>query len=142
MHSTRLWLVPLACLTCLLSGCDNMRTSPQVIEADGQYFVACNGLVWVTGTGGLLSDSTSFKVTFTDSGDLKHTIWGVKRLSVSEPPAEAFAPFPPSPPDPKVSVDQNGQAYRSGEVYTWPDGSKAQLSGDKWQPVKVAAACK
>ena len=129
-------------LALCISGCDNARMSPQIIEADGQTYLACSGVVWASGTGGIFSENTAFKVTFTDAGDLKHTIWGVRKLSIDEPPAEAFAPFPTVLPDPKQAVDVDGKPYVNGNTYTWTDGAKAELANGFWKPVKVAAACK
>lgn len=131
----------IALMLCL-SACDNVRMAPQIITADGQSYLACNGIVWVGNTNSTFSSSTIFKVSFTDSGNISHTIWGISKLSISEPPTEEVAPFPFNVPDPKLALDSDGKPYASGRIYTWPDGSKAELIGDKWKPVKVGKACK
>lgn len=125
-----------------LSGCDSVRMAPQIIDADGQTYLACTGLVWAKDTSGLFSGDTVFKVSFTDSGNKSHTIWGIRKLSISEPPAEEVAPFPANVPDPSVTLDVDGKAFVNGRTYTWPDGSKAELVGGKWKPVKIAQECK
>jgi hypothetical protein len=124
-----------------LSGCDGVRMSPQVIDADGEVYVACSGLVWAKDTSGFFSNNPVFKVSFTDSGNKSHTIWGITKLKVSEPQQEQIAAFPANLPDPKLATDVDGKSYVNGNIYTWPDGSKAQFSDGKWRPVRIAAAC-
>jgi len=125
-----------------LQGCDSVRMTPQIINADGQIYLACTGLVWAKDMSGLFSSDPVFKVSFTDSGEMSHTIWGIRKLHISEPPAEELAPFPANFPDPNVALDANGKEYVNGKTYTWPDGSKAKMIGNKWMPVKVAQVCK
>ena len=56
------------------AGCDNVSRSPRIIEADGETYVACKGLVWVSEGGGLFGGSASYKVNFTDATGLAHTL--------------------------------------------------------------------
>ena len=125
-----------------LCGCDGVRTTPQIIDADGQIYLACSGLVWAKDTSGFFSSSPVFKVSFTDSGNKSHTIWGIKVLKISEPANEEIAPFPTNLPDPKLATDIYGKGYLNGSIYTWPDGSKAEFTEGKWKPVRIANACK
>jgi len=125
-----------------LQGCDSVRMAPQIIDADGQIYLACTGLVWAEDMSGLFSGNAIFKVSFTDSGEMSHTIWGIRKLHISEPPAEELAPFPANVPDPDVALDVDGKAYVNGRTYTWPDGSKATLITGKWKPVKIVQECK
>jgi hypothetical protein len=90
----------------------------------------------------MFSSDTVFKVTFTDSGNMSHTLWGIRTLKIKDPQTYDVAPFPSYIPDPKVALDENGKPYVNGIIYTWSDGSKAELVGDKWKPVKIARACK
>jgi len=128
-------------LAFFLSGCDNVQVAPKVIEADGETFVACSGLVWADKTSGTFSSETVFKVSFTDPGKMNHTIWGVRKLSVRDPQEYEIAPMPNYIPDPKLELDIEGKAFVNGRIYTWPDGSKAELQGDKWKPIKITRAC-
>jgi membrane-bound inhibitor of C-type lysozyme len=141
MRAKRTKLFAIIAATACLSGCDGVRMAPQVINADGQRYLACTGLVWASRDNGLFADDTVFKVSFTDSGGMGHTVWGTAKLSISEPPYDEMAPFHTNAPDTSVSLDAEGRAYVSGRVYTWFDGSKAELVGNKWRPVKVADAC-
>jgi hypothetical protein len=76
------WTVILSCA--FLASCDAIQLSPKLIEADGQTYVACRGLVWVNFEGGgLFSGGETFKVTFTDAPGLSHTLRGLKRVDVS-----------------------------------------------------------
>ena len=83
------WAVMLSCA--LLAGCDDIQQSPKLIDADGQTYVACSGLVWVNlEGGGLFGGGGTFKVTFTDGAGLSHTLRGLKKIEVSD--------LPPTPP--------------------------------------------
>ncbi len=68
-------------LALCLSACDNAQVAPKIIDADGKSYLACTGLVWVDKTSGTFSSETVFKVSFTDSGNMSHTIWGIRKLS-------------------------------------------------------------
>jgi hypothetical protein len=125
-----------------LSACDNIQVAPKIIRADGVSYLSCKGLIWVDKTSGMFSSDTAFKIAFTDSGNMSRSIWGIKSLSISDPQAYEIAPFPNHIPDPKLEVDINGKPYVNGNIYTWPDGSKAELVSGKWKPVPVARACK
>ena len=69
---------------------DSVKESPQLIEADGQTYVACRDPVYLSneGGGGLLGGGgeTTFRVKFTDAAGLSHVIKGIKKLHVSELP--------------------------------------------------------
>ena len=71
-----------------------------------------------------------------------HSLWGIKKLSIKDPPPYEVAPVPSYLPDPKLELDVSGKPFVGGIIYTWPDGSKAELVGDKWKPVTIANACK
>jgi hypothetical protein len=73
-------------LSCLMASCGvSTRESPQMIEADGQTYSACQGLVWISEVGGWGSETT-FRVKFTDAAGLSQTIQGIKKLHMSELP--------------------------------------------------------
>ncbi len=98
-------VVVLGCV--LLAGCSDIPSlSPKVIEADGETFVACTGLVWVTSE--IFGGAGTFKVTFTDAAGLSHTIRGLKKIEVSDLP----------PPVEIVSSD--GVNYTAGDLCAAP----------------------
>jgi hypothetical protein len=68
-----------------LSACDNIHVAPKIIDADQQSYLACSGLVWAGKTSGMFSSDTVFKVSFTDTGNMSHTLWGIKKLSIKDP---------------------------------------------------------
>jgi hypothetical protein len=136
-----LWILGIAAAASLLIGCDKLKISPKLINADGVPYAACKGLVWTSKINGMFSDSAEFKVTFTDLSGREYTIWGVSKLTISDPQEEDYAPFPRVVPDVSLAVDVDGKVYVNGQIYTWPDGSKAKLTDGKWQPVKVSTAC-
>ncbi len=116
------------------AGCDNVSGSPRIIEADGQTYVACKGLVWVTSEGGgLLGGSESFKVSFTDATGLAHTLRGLKKVQVSEVPTLVPAPMPLNP----SLTTSAGKPVVEGNTYSWPDGSKAKFHNGAWEPVQI-----
>lgn len=129
-------------LAICLSACDSAQVGPKIIDADGDSYLACSGIVWIDKTSGMFSSDTVFKVSFTDSGNMKHTLWGIKKISIRDPQAYELVPLPAYLPDPKVVSDVDGKPFVSGNIYSWPDGSKAELAGDKWKPVKIDRACK
>jgi hypothetical protein len=128
-----------------LASCDSMKESPQVIEADGQTYVACHDYVWINNEGGGLlgGGDTTFRIKYTDSGGLSHVVKGIKKLSVSELPKTVPAPFPYPTPDPQLGTDKDGNHYKEGSTYTWPNGSQAVLRNGEWKRVMVPnTACK
>ena len=82
----RCWFGRLSLVVCVLtasSGCATWKESQQVIEADGETFVACRDLVWIENetSGGLLGGGDlTFRVKFTDAAGLSHIIKGIKKL--------------------------------------------------------------
>ncbi|WP_147373751.1 hypothetical protein [Massilia cavernae] len=110
-----------------LSACDSVQPGPKIIDADGDSYLACSGLVWVDKTSGTFSSDTVFKVSFTDSGNMKHTLWGIKKVSCRDPPGHELCPTTALVyiPDPKVCRMLDGKPFVNGIFYSWPDGSKA-----------------
>jgi len=116
-------------LSCLTASCDNIKQSPQLIEADGQTYVACFGLVWIKSEGGLLGGESTFSVSYSDASGLGHVVKGIKKLSVSELPEFIPAPLPYPLPDPITEL------YKEGYTYTWPNGAQAKIRDGKWETV-------
>ena len=123
--------------------CDNIKQSPQGIEADGQTYIACHDLVWIDNEGGgILGGETTFKVSYTDAQGLAHTVKGIKKLSIHEVPKVVPSSLPYPLPDPKTGTDRSGNAFREGVVYTWSDGSEAVLQNGLWKPtMRLNKAC-
>jgi hypothetical protein len=62
-----------------------MKEPPQMIEADGQTFVACGtDTVYVTNEGAWFGGDTTFRVKFTDANGLSHAVtWSRVHCSFS-----------------------------------------------------------
>jgi hypothetical protein len=128
-----------AVLLCLvLSGCDKVRFAPVLIAADGESYVACRDAVWITPEGGglLSGGETTYKISFTDPDNLGHTIFGIRKLSVTDPPRFTTAPMPTTEPT-TFDRDNEGNPYVEGRVYHWADGVQAVYSNGRWKPVML-----
>lgn len=133
--------VPLVVLVSLgfMACSSRFRSSPQIIVADGESYIACHDLIWMSDEGG---SETTFKVTFTDAEGLEHLLKGIKKLSMSDMPKLIPAPMPSSLPDAKTGIDLSGKPYTEGVTYTWADGTQAVLKKGVWNPVmRVNGAC-
>jgi hypothetical protein len=121
--------------SCLFAaGCDNVTSSPKMIEADGQTYIACKDLVWVSiEGGGLLGGGETYKITFTDAAGLSHTLRGIKKVEMTDVPGMVPAPMPRNP----TMTSSDGKPVVEGNVYTWSDGSKARLHNGAWEAVRV-----
>lgn len=131
-------IVSIVALVFLVSSCDSVKLTPKLIEADGQTYLACSGLVW-SGTegGGLLGNGSVLKVSFTDAEGLSHKIMGIKSLKVSDIPKMEYAPMPPTSwwPDPS-GKDKDGKPFEEGVPYYWDAGYSMMLKNGLWTPVK------
>ena len=117
----------------LAAGCDRVQAVPKLITADGQTYVACKDLVWVSSEGGILSSVATFKVSFTDAAGLGHIFRGVKMLEVSDLPRLIDAAMPVSP----SMLTSDGKPVIEGQVYYWPNGTRARLHYGAWEAVKI-----
>ena len=120
-----------------ITGCDQIDemfdsglSAPKQVTVDANVNVACSGTVTVSEQ----QQGQSFKVSFADVDGLWHVIWGVKRVEVADIPPLAPAPMPFNPRAPSLG-DDAGHPYVAGEIYTWPDGTKAILKNGAWAPV-------
>jgi hypothetical protein len=130
-------------LSCLVAACDSIKTSPQMIIADGETYFGCQNFVWSSNESGWLAGTPTFKLSFTDAAGLDHVIKGIRKLSVSDLPHLIPAPMPYPLPDPNSSTDRSGDPYKEGNVYTWADGSTAVRTNGQWKAVMRAnPACK
>jgi hypothetical protein len=140
------WIVTLIILVNLVvNGCDDIQSSPKIIEADGQTHIACQeGAVWVTSEGGgLLGGTSTFKVSYTDVEGLGYVLRGIKAVQVSDVPKLVDAPMPSGSPDSPANFTSEGTPVVEGQVYFWPDGTRARSHNGKWEPVQIPnAICK
>jgi hypothetical protein len=68
---------------------DSTKNPPQMIEADGERFVACGtDPVYVSNEG---SNETTFRVKFTDANGMSHVIKGIRKLHVTQLPKSTSA---------------------------------------------------
>lgn len=124
-----------------LYGCDRVQVAPRIIDADGEQYIACEGIVLVNDDSGLFSNKPIYKISFTDLAGKNHVIRGVQNLHVSQP-NDNIAPMPYYLPDVEKNADINGKPYIEGNIYTWENGAKAKLVKGKWAPVLLSSACK
>jgi hypothetical protein len=109
--------------------------SPKEIQADGNTYFACQGIVWSGSEGGgLLGSGSTFKISFTDINGVSNVIRGIKSLSVRDLPMEP-APMPDPLPNPNTGMDSNGSHFIEGSTYTWRDGTKARLQNGAWKAI-------
>jgi hypothetical protein len=78
----------LAVAVLALGSCgDSTKEPPQMIEADGQTFVACGTEpVYISNEG---SNETTFRVKFTDAAGMSHVVKGIRKLHVTQLPKNA-----------------------------------------------------
>jgi hypothetical protein len=80
------------------TGCgDSMKEPPQMIEADGQTFIACGtDTVYVTNEGAWFGGETTFRVKFTDANGLSARYQGHPKTAC-QPASEIYEGMPASP---------------------------------------------
>jgi hypothetical protein len=75
-----------------------MKAPPQVIDADGQTFVACGtDSVYIANESSWFGGEITFRVKFTDANGLSHVIKGIRKPHVSQLPKSTKACQPPTP---------------------------------------------
>lgn len=62
-------------------GCDNTKSAPKGIDADGTVYIACKGLVSVSG-----NMQEGYEVRFTDASGLDHDVRGIHKLEIQDLP--------------------------------------------------------
>jgi hypothetical protein len=107
--------------------------APVALEADGKSYIACNS---PDISRGLFHLSSTYSVDFEDNNGSTVSLRGVEKLLITNLPQKIDAPFP-SNPAPPVGKDKNGKPYGDGDIYTWGDGTTAQLKNGVWVPVKI-----
>jgi hypothetical protein len=64
-------------------GCNDIKSSPKAIDADGTIYLACTGLVRISG-----SLQQGYEVSFTDASGLEHDVRGIRKLEISDLPTK------------------------------------------------------
>lgn len=129
-----LWLLTAACLSALLSACDDYSMSPQKIKADRRTYFACAGFVRVHKE--QKSGRERYSVLFTDSRGIEKSLESVKSLEITPIPSRVAVPMPSSLPDPIKDKDDDGLPFKNGWTYSWPDGTAAKLVDGRWTPTQ------
>jgi len=77
---------------------DSMKEPPQMIDADGQTFLACGtDSVYITNESAWFGGETTFRVKFSDANGLSHVIKGIRKLHVAQLPKGTKACQPSTP---------------------------------------------
>jgi hypothetical protein len=132
---------PVLCLLVLLvSGCDYIGSyvfppaAPKSIWIDdgkdnSQYFVACRGDIHV------IPGEAGYEIEFTDADGLSHTLYGIKRFSLTDVPREVKSSLPYPEPDlynfnnteDNLPTYSNGKSIHNGDVVVWATGEQAKF---------------
>jgi hypothetical protein len=120
------WVIVIAVIAFMSEGVDGVKTffgdtPPQLLEIDGQSAIACKGAT-VRSDGGLLAGDT-FRVEYTDTDGLKHTLRGARKVRLDDVPKTVKSTLPANP----SLGDKDGKDYVVGEVYTWANGDKGRF---------------
>lgn len=102
-------MIRLLILFSVNAGCSNVSQSPKMIEGDGQNYMACSGLIWVTDDG--FFSTSSFTLEYTDQSGLTRKIRGLKKVEVSDVPKMVYAAMPLNP----AMTDKNGMLPKHGK---------------------------
>jgi hypothetical protein len=129
-------------MLCLLmlqaSGCDYLdsyvfaKSAPKILwlddGKDGQSIMACKGDIHVN------FRDAGYQIEFTDADGLNHTLYGVKRFSLSDIPplVKSSIPYPePSLYDfnkeNSLPTYSSGETIHSGSIVVWKTGEQAKF---------------
>ncbi len=129
-------------LVLMLSGCDFLPTNntdkkPVAIKADGTQYYTCS--VFSLSSSSSWGGATTYELSFHDPsrGGGKVELKGIAKVEIVESPALVEAQMPSALPDIKTDHDSGNNPYQEGNIYTFADGSQAQVKNGNWAPIKV-----
>jgi hypothetical protein len=139
----------LAFLPALSIGCGDIpthtHTSPKSITADGQDYLACEGLVRVYDPPrGVASSSSShlYEIVFQNEYGKEVDLTDVKTYTIRDAPADAsYAMAPNANAGNRSSTYSDGQPLRKGETVVWGKGEQGRaiwLGPGQWTPTPCA----
>lgn len=156
-NRARLGLVLVLATGAMLPACSNvpsaMSSAPKIIEADGNYYTACSGTIFIYQPSRDVGDSSqkTYEVTFTDdygkAQDLKpvksYTILKPDQSESGSPPnakqALTYAMPAAANPENMTTVYSNGQPMTEGSIVWFGnngDSGRARWEGPgKWEAV-------
>jgi hypothetical protein len=119
----------------IITGCGDYSMPPQKIVADGRTYYACRNYVLIERE--TLDGSPRYSVTLTTAAGKEVKLTNVKRVRSEALPGRIAAPMPYPLPNPARDRDDDGEPFKNGWTYDWPDGSSATLRDYNWVPVMV-----
>jgi hypothetical protein len=77
------------CTAVQLASCGSVHTGPKNIEADGVSYTACDGAIWFSNSNDLRDPLLkTYTVIFKDARGVEHEMDTVRRLKVTDLPAD------------------------------------------------------
>jgi hypothetical protein len=130
----------------MLCGCDEIPhrliSAPKDIEADGHFYLACEGYVRVYSPSRNVVSSTSrsYEIVFTDDYGKAQDITSVSSYTITDAPKDAsYAMSSLSNPENLSTTYSDGSKIKVGSDVLWGnngDAGRARWNGPgKWSPV-------
>jgi len=96
---------------------------------DGQTLLACMGEIRI------IPGEAGYQISFTDADGLTHTLYGIKRFSVSDVPQRIKSNIPYPEPDlynfkntdHSLPTYSNGTSVQNGNIVVWQSGEQAKF---------------
>lgn len=111
------------------------HSTPKMINADGNDYIACSGYIHISSDGALLSGENTYSLSFAGEGDTAFVLKGVRKITLTSVPKMVPSSLPAYLPDVKTEFDRDGKPYVEGNTYTFADGKVATVRNGQWVPV-------
>jgi hypothetical protein len=129
----------LCSVTLLVSGCDYLGSyisapsAPKVVSVDdsrdGPSFIACKGDIHI------IPKEAGYQIEFIDEDGLTHTLYGIKKFSLTDVPQQVKSNIPDPEPDlynfanseNNLPTYSDGNSIHNGTTVVWKSGAQAKL---------------
>jgi hypothetical protein len=123
----------------LVSGCDyigsylSTPSAPKIVSVDdtkdGPTFMACKGDIHI------LHRESGYQIEFTDGDGLTHTLYGIKKFSLTDMPQQIKSTIPYPEPDlynfrnsdDNLPTYSTGETVHNGSIVVWQSGEQARF---------------